>query len=89
MHAGDSCGGLLNLPVEGAIQVMLQEEAAISPKRLLLVYLSLVVFAGTLLILWKLPPRLAIATLLLLDVTIMIVMLHWSRTYLRHLLQIG
>ena len=68
---------------------MLQEEAAISPKRLLLVYLSLVVFAGTLLILWKLPPRLAIATLLLLDVTIMIVMLHWSRTYLRHLLQIG
>ncbi|TME00222.1 MAG: hypothetical protein E6I80_26485 [Chloroflexi bacterium] len=68
---------------------MLQEEAAISPKRLLLVYLSLVLFAASLLILWKLPPLLAIATLLLLDVTIMIVMLHWSRTYLRHLLQIG
>jgi hypothetical protein len=79
----------LNLPVEGTIQIILQEEAAVSPKRLLLVYLSVLLLAVSLLILWKLPPILALATLLSLDITIVAAMLQLSRTYLRQLIRAG
>jgi hypothetical protein len=79
----------LNFAVEGAIQTIFQEEVAVSPKRVLLVYLSLVLFAASLLILWKLPPTLAIATLLSIDIAILAIMLQWSKIYLRQLLRAG
>ncbi|HEY6406922.1 MAG TPA: hypothetical protein VIY29_05585 [Ktedonobacteraceae bacterium] len=79
----------LNLPIEGTIQIIFQEEVAISLKRLLLVYLSLVLCAVSLLMLWKLPPMLALAALLLLDIAVLTVMLHWSKMYLRRLLRVG
>jgi len=79
----------LNLAVEGGIQMMMQEEAAITPRRLVLLNLSLLLFAASLLLVWKLPPMLAITALFLLNALILPTTLLVSQRYLRHLLSIG
>jgi hypothetical protein len=75
----------LNLAVEGTVQALLQEEAAITPKRILLLNLTLVLFALIFLIVWKLPPMLAITALLFLDIAILALLFQWSGRYLRQL----
>ncbi|TMD00367.1 MAG: hypothetical protein E6J11_05580 [Chloroflexi bacterium] len=77
----------LDLAVEGTVQALLQEEAAITPKRILLLNLTLVLFALLFLIVWKLPPMLAIAALLFLDIAILALLFQWSRIYLRQLMR--
>jgi len=77
----------LDLTVEGTVQALLQEEAAITPKRILLLNLTLVLFALLFLIVWKLPPMLAIAVLLFLDIAILALLFQWSRIYLRQLMR--
>ena len=77
----------LDLAVEGTVQALLQEEAAITPKRILLLNLTLVLFALLFLIVWKLPPMLAIAVLLFLDIAILALLFQWSRIYLRQLMR--
>jgi hypothetical protein len=79
----------LNLAVEGSVQALLQEEAAITPKRMLLLNLTLVLFALSFLIVWKFPPVLAIIALLSFDIAILAPLLQWSRTYLHQLIRRG
>jgi hypothetical protein len=75
--------------VEGTIQMALQEEAAVTLKRVLLLNLSLVLFALSFLLVWKFPPLLAITTLSLLDLAMLSGMLQFSRVYMRYLLREG
>jgi len=77
----------LDLAVEGTVQALLQEEVAITPKRILLLNLTLVLFALLFFIVWKLPPMLAIAVLLFLDIAILALLFQWSRIYLRQLMR--
>lgn len=79
----------LNLAVEGTIQMVLQEETAITLKRVLLLNLSLVLLALSFLLVWKFPPLFAITALSLLDLAILPGMLQFSRVYLRYLLRKG
>lgn len=77
----------LNLAVEGTIQMVLQEETAITLKRVLLLNLSLVLLALSLLLVWKSPPLPVITALSLLDLAMLPGMLQFSRVYLRYLLR--
>jgi hypothetical protein len=79
----------LNLAVEGTVQMMLQEEAAITPRRLGLLNLSLLLFAALLLVAYKLPPILALIVLLLFDGLVVTMMLHLSEAHLRRLIRRG
>src|SRR5207244_8108514 len=79
----------LDLSVEGTLQMMLQEEAAITPRRLGLVNLSLLLFAFSLLLAWKLPPLLALIVLTLLDGLVLTVMLRLSWAHLHRLIREG
>ena len=79
----------LNLVIEGTIQMMMQEEAAITPKRIGLLNVSLLLFVSSLLLVWKFPPLLALSALMLLDGITFIVMHHFGHTQLRQLLRRG
>jgi hypothetical protein len=54
---------------------------------MLLLNLTLVLFALSFLTVWKFPPVLAIIALLLLDIAVLALMLQWSRRYLYQLIQ--
>lgn len=75
----------LNLMVEGAMQTLMQEEAAITRKRLALLNLSMVLLAASFLLIWKLPALFALLTLILLDGVVLMTMWYFGRTQLRRL----
>lgn len=79
----------LNLAVEGTVQMILQEEAAITPRRLALLNLSLLLFAALLLVVYELPPILALIVLMLLAGLVLTVMLRLSEAHLRRLVRVG
>lgn len=54
----------LEVIVEGRMQAILQEEAPISPKRMGLLNLSILLFVGMLVILWKTPPFFALVSVI-------------------------
>ncbi len=53
----------LEATVEGSMQAILQEEAPVSPKRIGLLNLSVLLFTGMFLVLWQLPPFFALLSL--------------------------
>ena len=79
----------LSLAVEGTMQMLLQEEAAITPRRLALVNLSLLLFAALLLVIYKLPPIPALIVLMLLDGLGVTMMLRLSEAHVRRLTRRG
>lgn len=76
----------LELAVEGSMQILMQEEAAITPKRLLLFNLSGLFYLLSFWLAWKLPPLLAIALLFLLNVVLLTALPSVAAKYLRSLL---
>lgn len=60
----------LSQAVEGAMQTRFHEEAPITPRRMWLLNLGMLIFVGMLLVLWKLPAMLALTAFVLLDVGI-------------------
>jgi hypothetical protein len=79
----------LNQAVEGAMQTLLQEEVLIAPRRIWLFNLGIATFLGMLLLLWKLPPMLSQAALVLLDTTILAIMWQFGLAQLRRLVRNG
>jgi hypothetical protein len=79
----------LNLAIEGAVEAILQEEAPVSPRRMALFNLCLLLFVAMFLLLWKLPPVPALVTLIALDLALVIGMQHLSCKHLQRLLKVG
>lgn len=79
----------LSLTVEGAMQTILQEETPITPRRMLLLNLGVGFFVGMFLLLWKLPPLLALLALVLLDGSALALMWRFSRAHLLRLFRAG
>lgn len=71
----------LNMTIEGAMQTMLHEETAITPRRMWLLNLALISFALMVLVLWKLPPVLAIVSLIGFDIIVLLGM--WRVSYIQ------
>ncbi len=74
---------------EGMEQIILQEETPLSPRRLTLVNLCVLFWAGMLLLLWRLPPLPALILLLLF--TCMLIVGTWSFSigFIHHLIKNG
>ncbi len=66
----------LEATVEGAMGAILQEEAPISPKRIGLVNCSILLFAGMILLLWKMPSLFALVVLA--GVVIVVLVSMWN-----------
>jgi hypothetical protein len=79
----------LNLASEGMMQVLTEEELPFTPRRLQLLGLSLLLIAGMLLLVWKLPLLLSMPVLVLLDGMLMAVGWRFSCSHLRGLLARG
>lgn len=79
----------LNLASEGMMQVLTQEELPFTPRRLQLLGLSLLLIAGMLLLVWKLPVLLSMPVLVLLDGIMLAVGWRFSYWHLRGLLVRG
>lgn len=79
----------LSLVVEGATQTILQEETPITPRRMWLLTLGLASFAGMVLLLWKLPPVLALTALVIIDAAIVVGMRHVGRAQLWRVIRAG
>ncbi|MBA2285322.1 MAG: hypothetical protein H0W02_07570 [Ktedonobacteraceae bacterium] len=79
----------LNQTVEGSMQMLLQEELPVTPRRLQLLGLGLLLLAIMLLLLWKLPLALALPALVLLDGAVMMAVWRLSCARLYGLLRRG
>ncbi|MDQ2715923.1 MAG: hypothetical protein M3Z08_13525 [Chloroflexota bacterium] len=79
----------LNQSVEGKMQMLLQEELLVTPRRLLLLGLGLLLLVSMLLLLWKLPLALALPALALLDGVVMMAVWRLSCARLYGLLRRG
>ncbi|MDQ2902628.1 MAG: hypothetical protein M3Y81_03640 [Chloroflexota bacterium] len=79
----------LNQSVEGKMQMLLQEELPVTPRRLQLLGLGLLLLASMLLLLWKLPLALALPALVLLDSVVMMAVWRLSCAHLYGLLRRG
>lgn len=77
----------LNLVVEGATEAILQEEAPVSPRRMALFNLCLLLFGAMFLLLWKLPAVAVLAGLIALDLALIIGMQSLSCKHLQKLLK--
>ncbi len=77
----------LAIVVEDRMQALMQEEMPITPRRLQLLGLTVMLFAAMLWLTWKLPLVLALPALTLLDVTIVLAMWRLSLAYLARLLR--
>ncbi len=75
----------LNLASEGMMQVLTQEELPFTPRRLQLLGLSLILIAGMLLLVWKLPVLLSMPVLVLLDGIMIAVGWRFSYWHVREL----
>lgn len=73
----------LNATVEGRVQTLLQEETPISPKRMGLLNLSVLLFVGMLLVAWKVQVIIALASLTGIVVVIFVGMWRFSNVSLR------
>jgi len=71
------------------MQMLLQEELPVTPRRLQLLGLGLLLLAIMLLLLWKLPLALALPALALLDGVVMMVLWRLSSARLYGLLRRG
>jgi len=77
----------LNLAIEGTLQAILQEEMPISPRKMGLFNLSVLLFALMFLLLWKVPAPLALAGLVVLNALILVGMWKFSQAQLRRRIQ--
>jgi len=76
----------LDETVEGMTQAILQEETPISAKRMSLLNLSVLLFVGMLVVLWKMPAIFALVSLIGIVVIVFIGMWHFSNIYLRQMM---
>lgn len=79
----------LHLAIEGTVQMIMQEEAAITPKRLALLNLSVVLFVMSCLIIWKLPLIIALLVLVIVHGLVAVIMWRLSRAYMYRLVRVG
>jgi hypothetical protein len=79
----------LNLPVEGPMVALLHEQVPTTPRRIWLINLSILMLAGALLLICKLPALLALPALALLDAAVLAGTWRFSRRYLHRLLRWG
>jgi hypothetical protein len=79
----------LNLAVEGAVQTLLQEEAPLTPRRMILLSMAIVYLFIMFLVLWRIPGMLALFTLGTLTVAIVVSMWNFSCAHMRLLLRKG
>jgi hypothetical protein len=77
----------LNLAIEGTLQAILQEEVPVSPRKMGLFNLSVLLFALMFLLLWKAPALLALVGLVVLNALIIIGMWRFSHAQLRGRIQ--
>lgn len=75
----------LTIEIEGRTQALLQEEMPITPRRLQLFSLSIMLFAAMLLLSWKLPLLLVLPALFLFDGVLALLMWWLSLRYLERL----
>lgn len=79
----------LGMEVEGAIQSLVLEEAPITPRRIMLVNLSLVLAAVQLFLLWLLPAGAAILALAMTDGVLLVVLQRFGAAQLHRLTLVG
>ncbi|WP_126550906.1 hypothetical protein [Dictyobacter kobayashii] len=77
----------LNKSVEGKTEAMMLEEGPFTPRRLVLLNVSLLFLAALLFLLWWLPPFIVLPLLLVLAVAVGYGMYVWSTTQLQFLLR--
>jgi len=77
----------LNLAIEGTLQAILQEEMPVSPRKMGLFNLSVLLFMLMFLLLWKAPALLALAGLVVLNACILIGVWRFSHAQLRRRIQ--
>ncbi len=75
----------LEATVEGRMQAILQEEAPVSPKRIGLLNISVGLFAGMILLQWKMPTISALVILAGVVIIVLFGMWHVSNIYLQRL----
>ena len=75
----------LDLASEGKMQVLIQEELPVTPRRLQLLGLSLLLIATMFLLVWKLPALLSMPALALLDAIVIAAGWRLSNAHLRRL----
>jgi len=73
----------LNLAIEGTLQAILQEEMPVSPRKMGLFNLSVLLFVLMFLLLWKAPALLALSGLVVLNASILIGVWRFSHAQLR------
>ncbi len=76
----------LDATVEGRIQALIQEETPISPKRMGLLNLSVLLFVGMLLIVWKVQALFALVSLVGIVIVGLVSMWHFSNICLHKML---
>ena len=79
----------LAIAVEGVMETLMQEEAPATPKRMWLLNMGVGLLAGMFLLVWKLPPLWAIASLVVLNGSIMLGMRQFGYIQLRRLVRAG
>lgn len=82
---GSALDADLTQVAEDWAQVLILEEFPMTPRRLQLLGLTLLLFGGMLLLCWKLPPLAALLTLASLDAMLLGVGLYLGQKYLAHL----
>lgn len=79
----------LGMEVEGAIQALVLEEAPITPRRIMIVNLSLVLVALQLFLVWTLSTIVAIVVLTLIDSILLVALRRFGDAQLRRLTLVG
>jgi hypothetical protein len=77
----------LNLAIEGTLQAILQEEMPVSPRKMGLFNLSVLLFALMFLLLWKVPALLALVGLVVLNAIILVGVWKFSQAQLHRRIQ--
>lgn len=77
----------LTIAVEGVMETLMQEEAPVTPKRMWLLNMGVGLLASTFLLIWKLPPIWAIASLVVLNGSIVTGMRRFGYMQLRRLVR--